>query len=268
MPARILHGRPHAEQIQAQLRREVLDHELRPHLAIVLIGDDPGSERYVARKQEAAVSCGMTVDVVRPASPVEADEALDWLAADDEVHGIILQLPVPRGYDASALIDRIPPQKDVDGLRPDSPFQPAVVAAVEELLAREGIELAGQIAAVVGASGSTGRQLVAFLERHDLVPLTADDATVDLAAVTRQASLLLSATGVPHLITAAHVARDAVVVDVGFSLTDAGIAGDVDPGVAAVASALSPVPGGVGPLTVACLLRNTLAATPRATPPA
>ena len=261
MPARLLRGTDHAAALRAELRKSVTGDERRPHLAIVLIGEDPASERYVQNKVAAAIEIGVTIDVVRPVSPDEANEAIEFLAADDEIDGIVLQMPAPRGYDSAALISRIPAAKDIDGLRPDSPFLPATVAAIVELMERESISLDGQTVAVVGCYGMIGRALVRYLRSKGVTPLEADIETLDLGEVTRQATLLFSTTGKAGLITADLVKEDAILIDVGFTLDAEGkIRGDIDPSVDAIASARSPVPGGIGPLTVACLLKNLVTA--------
>lgn len=260
MSARLLDGQFHADNVLARVKANAARFDPPPHLALVQVGDDPASTRYVERKVKAGAEAGLTVDAIRAGSMQEARAALAYLAQDDDVHGIVLQLPVPDGMDTEELIALIPLAKDVDGLRADSPYGPATALAVEELLDREDIQLEGATVAIVGAHGAVGRQLAARWKTRGCVLLLADIDTPDLGTVTRAADILISATGSPGLITPELVKHDAAVIDVGFSFVDGNIRGDVDPRVSSVASALSPVPGGIGPLTVACLLRNVITA--------
>jgi methylenetetrahydrofolate dehydrogenase (NADP+) / methenyltetrahydrofolate cyclohydrolase len=243
----------------------------------VLVGDDPASELYVANKRRLAARAGIA-DLHRrlPATASEADVAavLDELAADDAVSGVLLQLPLPAGLPAAALVDRIPPEKDVDGLttvsagllaRGEPGLRPCTPSGVIRLLDAGGVAFAGARAVVVGRSELVGRPMAQLLLERDATVTIAHSRSKDLARLTREADVLVVAAGVPHLVGAAHVRPGAAVVDVGIHRTPDGLIGDVRAAeVAEVAGALTPVPGGVGPMTIAVLLANTLEAATRA----
>ena len=237
------------------------------------MGDDAASAVYVANKRRAIREAGLR-DVHRAlpadASQDEVAATVDALAADPSVAGILLQLPLPAGLDAAALIERIPAHKDVDGLttssvglltRAQEGLRPCTPAGVIELLDDAGVEIAGARAVVVGHSQLVGRPLAQLLvQRHATVTI-AHERTKDLPSVTREADILVVAAGVPGLIGAEHVKPGAVVIDVGIHHTDDGLVGDVRAGeLQGVAAQITPVPGGVGPMTIAMLLVNTLRA--------
>ncbi|MFE6887730.1 bifunctional 5,10-methylenetetrahydrofolate dehydrogenase/5,10-methenyltetrahydrofolate cyclohydrolase [Streptomyces sp. NPDC057694] len=245
-----------------------------PALATVLVGGDPAGAVYVAHKRRAVRRAGMR-DVHRslPAHAGHDDIAavLDALAADPEVSGILLQLPLPEGLDPRPLIDRIPGAKDVDGLtthsvgllagRAAEGLRPCTPRGVIELLDSEGVVLRGAHAVVVGASGLVGRPLAQLLLQRDATVTVAHRHTAGLAAVTRVADVLVVAAGVPGLIGPEHVKPGATVVDVGITRTVAGITSDVRTAeLDGIAARVTPVPGGVGPMTIAMLLANTLEA--------
>lgn len=248
-----------------------------PGLATVLVGEDPASEVYVANKRRLAARAGIE-DVHRrlPAGSTQDEVAhvLDDLADDDAVSGILLQLPLPEQLRAGPLIDRIPPAKDVDGLttvsagllaRGEQGLRPCTPSGVLRILDDAGIELAGAHAVVVGRSVLVGRPMgQLLLERHATVS-TAHSRTRDLARLTREADVVIAAAGVPHLIGAEHLRPGAAVVDVGIHRTADGLIGDVrSDEVMGIASLITPVPGGVGPMTIAMLLANTVEAAERA----
>jgi methylenetetrahydrofolate dehydrogenase (NADP+) / methenyltetrahydrofolate cyclohydrolase len=243
-------------------------------LAVVIATDDGSAAWYVRSLVTAAAKVGISCDLTdlgAGATAAQIAATLRALSADAAVHGIILQTPLPAGLRLAELAADIAPAKDVDGANPLSlgrltaglpAFAPATAAAVLQLLDFYGVELAGRRAVVVGRSAVVGKPLAQLLLARDATVTVCHSRTTDLAAVTREAEVLVVATGRAGLITARHVRPGAVVVDVGTNPTaDGGLAGDVDAGsVAAVAGALSPVPGGIGPVTTAQLVRNTAAA--------
>jgi len=244
-------------------------------LATVLVGDDGPSQRYVRNKHAQAAKAGLVSrNEVLPADAgqLRVEQTVKDLAADQDVHGILVQSPLPDGYDEEAVLDLIPAVKDVDGLTTASMGRlvrdlPGLVGCtplgVMRLLERYGIETRGRRAVVVGRSMLVGIPLSLLLARRgaDATVTIAHSRTVDLAGVCREADILVAAAGQPKMITPDHVKPGAVVVDVGISRTDEGIVGDVDfESVRTIASAITPMPGGTGPMTIACLLENTLSA--------
>jgi len=244
-------------------------------LATVLVGDDGPSQRYVRNKHAQAAKAGLiSRNEVLPADAGQSrvEQTVRDLAADPDVHGILVQSPLPAGYDDEVILDLIPAVKDVDGLTTASMGRlvrdlPGLVGCtplgVMRLLERYGIETRGRRAVVVGRSMLVGIPLSLLLARRgaDATVTIAHSRTVDLAGVCREADILVAAAGQPKMITPDHVKPGAVVVDVGISRTDEGIVGDVDfESVRTIASAITPMPGGTGPMTIACLLENTLSA--------
>lgn len=244
-------------------------------LATVLVGDDGPSQRYVRSKHTKAAEAGMTsrhVGLPATASQAEVEAAVRDLADDPSVHGILVQLPLPDGLDPDPVIDLIPADKDVDGLTERSMGRlvrgvPGLVGCtptgIIRLLERYAIPTAGRRAVVVGRSLLVGLPLSLLLARKgvDATVTIAHSRTVDLADVVREADIVVGAAGQARMITADMVKPGATVIDVGLSRTEAGIVGDVDfAGVVEVAGHLTPMPGGTGPMTIACLLENTLTA--------
>ncbi|HKP42181.1 bifunctional methylenetetrahydrofolate dehydrogenase/methenyltetrahydrofolate cyclohydrolase FolD [Mycobacterium sp.] len=272
MSATLIDGAAVAERVRKQVAADVAALVTPPGLATVLVGDDPASAIYVRNKRKRCVEAGIR-DVHRhlpgDISQGAAAAVIDELAADPDVTGILVQLPLPSHLDGAALIDRIPPNKDVDGLTEASAgrlalgrpgLRPCTPAGVLVLLDESGIELSGAHAVVVGRSDLVGKPMAQLLlQRHATVTIC-HSRTRDLAAVCRDADVLVAAAGVPRLIGTDAVKPGATVIDVGIHRTDNGLCGDVDTAVRDVAGALTPVPGGVGPMTIAMLLRNTAAA--------
>ena len=246
-------------------------------LATVLVGDDGPSQRYVRNKHVQAQKAGMVSrNEVLPAGSGQArvEEVVAGLAADPSVHGILVQSPLPAGYDEERVLSLIPAFKDVDGLTSESMGRlmrglPGLVGCtplgVLRLLERYGVATSGKRAVVIGRSMLVGLPLTVLLARKGI------DATVtiahsrtsaaDLVQICREADIVVGAAGQAHMITAAHIKPGAAVIDVGISRTEAGIVGDVDfAAVAPLAGAITPMPGGTGPMTIACLLENTLTA--------
>jgi methylenetetrahydrofolate dehydrogenase (NADP+) / methenyltetrahydrofolate cyclohydrolase len=272
---RLIDGRAIAARISEQTTAEAAalrDRGVIPTLAIVLPTDDPGAAWYVRSLQRQAARTGVEGQV-HPADSAAATLALlARLSADPAVHGVICQTPLPAGLTAVEVGATIALAKDVDGANPASlggvaageagAFAPATAAAVMEILAAEGIDPAGRPAVVVGRSTVAGRPAALLLIAASATVTVAHSRTRDLAAVCRGAEILVVAAGRPHLIGAGHVAPGAVVIDVGTNpAADGGLTGDVDTAaVQPVAAAVTPVPGGVGPVTTAQLLRQTILA--------
>ncbi|MFZ9399071.1 MAG: bifunctional 5,10-methylenetetrahydrofolate dehydrogenase/5,10-methenyltetrahydrofolate cyclohydrolase [Ilumatobacteraceae bacterium] len=274
--ALVMDGNRLRDEIVARLAREIAAAGSPPVcLATVLVGDDGPSQRYVRNKHAQAEKAGMVSrNEVLPASAGQAavEDVVARLAADPTVHGILVQSPLPSGYDEEAVLALIPADKDVDGLTTQSMGRlmrglPGLVGCtplgVMRLLERYGIATAGRRAIVIGRSMLVGLPLSVLLARKgvDATVTIAHSRSGDITELCRQADIVVGAAGVPRMITAAHVKPGATVIDVGISRTDAGIVGDVDfDAVQAVAGAITPMPGGTGPMTIACLLENTLAA--------
>jgi methylenetetrahydrofolate dehydrogenase (NADP+) / methenyltetrahydrofolate cyclohydrolase len=275
--ATIIDGREIARQVRDEVAREVAELVAAggppPGLATVLVGADPASEIYVGGKQKASREVGIEPFDHRPPADASAEDVAALIAelnSDQAVSGILLQLPVPDHLDGPALTALIDPAKDVDGLTPISAgrlaqsqpgLRPCTPVGVIELLDRHGVALEGAEAVVVGRSILVGRPVaMLLLERHATVTIC-HSRTRDLAAVCARADVLIVAVGVPRLIGADHVKPGAAVIDVGQHRLEDGLAGDVDfDAVKESAGLLTPVPGGVGPMTIAMLLRNTVEA--------
>lgn len=277
MSATILSGTDTARVVRAEVSDRVtaLAGRGKPvGLATILVGDDPGSHIYVRNKHRAAEEAGMvSIDRTLPATASQADvEALIMdLNADDAVDGMILQLPLPEGLDGEGAVELIDPAKDADGLHPfnlgllvqgrPGPL-PATPGGIMRILDHYDIATAGQMAVVVGRSFLVGRPIALLLGQKgtDATVIQAHSRTPDLAAVCRQGDILVAAVGRAEMITADFVKPGAAVIDVGINRGEEGLVGDVDfDAVSEVAGAVSPVPGGVGPMTIASLLANTVA---------
>ncbi|HEY4428198.1 MAG TPA: bifunctional methylenetetrahydrofolate dehydrogenase/methenyltetrahydrofolate cyclohydrolase FolD [Solirubrobacteraceae bacterium] len=284
MSAKLIDGKAIAARVRADVAREVelfRDEFGRvPGLATVLVGDDPASAIYVGGKQRASLEAGMVpVDRRLSADATREDVVaeLDSLNADDAVDGILLQLPLPAGLDGAELTELIDPGKDVDGLTPVNTgllslgrpgLRPATPLGVMELLADTGVELEGAGAVIVGRSNLFGKPMAQLLLAADATVTVCHSRTRELPEVCAGADVLIAAIGRPRMVGAGFVKPGAVVIDVGQSRISpeeagnkSGLVGDVDfAAVAPIASAITPVPGGVGPMTIAFLLRNTLQA--------
>ncbi|ABD12029.1 bifunctional 5,10-methylene-tetrahydrofolate dehydrogenase/5,10-methylene-tetrahydrofolate cyclohydrolase [Frankia sp. CcI156] len=282
MSAVIIDGKAVARRVRENVAREVAEFRdrtgIQPGLATVLVGDDPASAVYVGGKRRACVEAGMAdLHQHLPADTSQEKVAalLDDLAADPAVSGILLQLPVPEGLDGAALVGRIPPGKDVDGLTTASVgllarglpgLRPCTPSGIIELLDSYDVELSGTPTVVVGRSELVGRPVAALLVGRNATLTICHSRTRDLAAVCRGADVLVVAAGKQAIIGADAVKPGATVIDVGMHRTPQGLRGDVDfEAVREVAGKLTPVPGGVGPMTIAMLLRNTLLAAQAAT---
>jgi methylenetetrahydrofolate dehydrogenase (NADP+) / methenyltetrahydrofolate cyclohydrolase len=260
-----------AERVRAQVKDDVA--ELGDlGLATVLVGDDPASQIYIRLKHKAATEVGIRpTDKRLPADAPEEDvlALLAELNEDEDVDGILVQTPLPDQIDEAHVMRTIDPIKDVDGLHPFNAGQlffgrqtlvPATPVGIMRLLDEYRIPVAGARAVVVGRSLIVGRPIAMLLLHQNATVTICHSRTDDLARQTLDADILVAAVGIPGLITADMVKQGATVIDVGITRTDAGLVGDVDPGVAEVAAFLTPVPGGVGPMTIAALLDNTVRA--------
>jgi methylenetetrahydrofolate dehydrogenase (NADP+)/methenyltetrahydrofolate cyclohydrolase len=280
MAATVIDGKAVAAQVRERVAAEVaeLTEELGrpPGLATVLVGDDPASAIYIRNKRRSSEEVGIKSIHHEPDGSISQADLLDLVAtlnAAEEVDGILVQIPLPEHIDPDAVINALDPAKDVDGLTPTSAGllargEPGLVsctpAGVMELLASEGVDPSGKEAVIVGRSNLVGRPLYSLLLGADATVTTCHSRTPDLGEVCRRAEILVAAAGRPNLVTADMVRPGATVIDVGMNRTDDGVVGDVDyEGVSQVAGAITPVPGGVGPMTIAMLLANTVQAARR-----
>ena len=274
MSATLIRGKPIAERIRAQVAREV---EGIGHIGLVtvLVGEDPASEVYIRLKQKAAAEAGIdATDLRLPAETPEAEllARVAELDADPDVDAVLVQLPLPDHIDEARVIRAIEPAKDVDGFHPFTAGQlylgrptlvPATPLGVMAMLAEHSIDLDGARAVVIGRSDIVGKPMAHLLLQANATVTVCHSHTRDLQRHTLDADVLVAAVGVPAIVSPDMVKAGGVVIDVGINRTEAGLVGDVDPGAAEVAAYLTPVPGGVGPMTIACLLRNTLVAACR-----
>lgn len=288
MTARILDGVAMGRAIRQEVAQDVarlLQAGITPGLAVVLVGEDPASQVYVRSKGKACEEAGMHSVTIR--LPVETAEAellatIDRLNADPAIHGMLVQLPLPKRMNSDRVLRRIDPRKDVDGFHPENvgklvtgdptAFRPATPYGVQQMLIRSGIETKGAHAVIVGRSNIVGKPMANLLIQQgpggDATVTVCHSRTRDLPSITRQADILIAAIGKAEFVTADMVRPGAVVIDVGINRVDDAtrekgyrLCGDVAYGpVAAIASAITPVPGGVGPMTIAMLLKNTLQA--------
>lgn len=279
----ILDGKKLAEQMRAEMAQEVRSLEergCRPVLATLLVGDDPGSVAYVRAKHADCRQVGIgSVEKKLPAdaSPREVESVIDELNEDPAVTGFIVQLPLPRHLDETELLARIDPSKDVDGLHPDNlgrlvlgepRFLPCTPRGICELLAHYGVPIEGSEVVVLGRGRTVGRPLSILMSQKgamgNATVTLCHTRTVDVTQHTQRADIVVAAMGVPRMLRGEHIRPGAVVVDVGITRTQDGLVGDVDrSSVEGVAGYLAPMPGGVGPMTRAMLLRNTLDAAIR-----
>ena len=262
-------GKPVADRIRAEVAEQV---RAIGHIGLVtvLVGDDPASEVYIRLKHKAANEAGFDATDVRLPAETPEDELLARIAelnVSDDSDAILVQLPLPDHIDEERVIRTIAPAKDVDGLHPLNAGElylgrPAIVSAtprgVMALFAEHGVPLEGARAVVIGRSAIVGKPMAHLLLQANATVTICHSRTRDLAQHTREADVLVVAVGSPALVTADMVKPGAVVVDVGMNRTDAGLVGDVDPAAFELASAMTPVPGGVGPMTIACLLENAV----------
>lgn len=277
--AQIIDGKKLAAEIREEVAvataKLVADKGVTPCLAAVLVGEDPASQVYVRNKHRACGKAGMTSQQHQLSVETTQQDLLDLIAklnADPVVHGILIQLPLPSQIDTEVVLRAVSPEKDVDAFHPENVglmiqgqprYLPCTPHGVLQMLRRCGIETSGKQAVVVGRSDIVGKPLSALLAQKgwDCTVTQAHSRTADLAATCRMADILIAAVGRPNFIQADWVKPGATVIDVGINRTDAGLVGDVDYApVAEVAGWITPVPGGVGPMTIAMLLHNTVIA--------
>lgn len=275
----ILDGKALAATLRSETAQEtaqfIQQTGITPCLAAILVGDDPASQVYVRNKEIACQKAGIKSVLHKlPAETTqeELEALIDQLNADPEISGILCQLPLPKGLNETAILDRISPDKDVDAFHPENVgrilqgrprFLPCTPAGIMELIRRNNIETKGKNAVILGRSDIVGKPMAALLMQKgvDATVTVCHSRTSNLADVTRAAEILIVAIGKPKFVTADMVGDGAVVIDVGINRTESGLVGDVDfDAVKDKASAITPVPGGVGPLTIAMLLQNTLTA--------
>lgn len=276
MPAEIIDGKAIAAQIRAEVAEGVrqlqAEHGIRPGLGVVLVGDNPASRKYVSSKEKACEQVGIFSREANLPSAASQDEVLAHVEEynrDPAIHGILVQLPLPEQVDGQVVLDRVSPRKDVDGFHPhnlgtlvstnDAPFIACTPLGCIELLKRSGVTIKGAHAVVVGRSTIVGKPVALLLLREHATVTICHSRTRDLGAVTRQADILVAAVGKARLITGEMVKPGATVIDVGINFEDGKLVGDVDfDSAVEVAGKITPVPGGVGPMTIAMLLSNTL----------
>lgn len=280
MSASIINGKQVSEEIRASLRQEVeqlAGKGFTPGLAVVLVGEDPASQVYVRNKEKACHDLGYYSEVHRLPAATTQEELLalvDKLNRQSNIHGILVQLPLPGHIKEKAVIDAIAVEKDVDGFHPvnvgnlvigDDSLLPCTPAGVIELIKRTGIEMSGKHAVVIGRSNIVGKPVSLLLQRENATVTMCHSRTANMKELTKQADILVVAIGRANFVDASYVKLGAVVIDVGMNRLDNGkLAGDVDfESVKEVSGPITPVPGGVGPMTITMLMQNTLIAAKR-----
>ena len=281
MPARLIDGKTLAQGIRERIAKDVVELHaktgIRPGLAAILVGDDPASKLYVKNKQKACDAAGIYVDEHKlPASTTQAEllALIEKVNADPKVHGILVQLPLPKQIDSKVILDAVSPLKDADGFHPynmgrlvegTAMFTPCTPKGIMKMIESTGVAIEGKRAVVVGRSNIVGKPTALLLMHRHATVTVCHSKTRDLPAVCREGEILVVAIGKARFLTGDMVRAGAVVVDVGVNrLADGTFVGDVDFGpVSDRASWISPVPGGVGPMTIAMLLENTLESAKR-----
>lgn len=279
--AKILSGKTVSARVKQELKIEaenLTKAGTKPGLAVVIVGDDSASKVYVANKEKACAELGIYSEKYALSADTTEDELLNLikkLNADDKIHGILVQLPLPEHLDDKTIINNILPSKDVDAFHPtnvgrimigDFDFVPCTPAGIMELIHESGVEVGGKECVVIGRSNIVGKPMSMLLLHENGTVTVCHSKTADLKAQTRRADILVAAVGIPKFVKADMVKPGAVVIDVGMDRDENGkLCGDVDFDEAEkVASAITPVPGGVGPMTIAMLMRNTITAAKRA----
>lgn len=279
--AKILSGKTVSARVKQELKIEaenLTKAGTKPGLAVVIVGDDSASKVYVANKEKACAELGIYSEKYALSADTTEDELLNLikkLNADDKIHGILVQLPLPEHLDDKTIINNILPSKDVDAFHPtnvgrimigDFDFVPCTPAGIMELIHESGVEVGGKECVVIGRSNIVGKPMSMLLLHENGTVTVCHSKTADLKAQTRRADILVAAVGIPKFVKADMVKPGAVVIDVGMDRDENGkLCGDVDfDEIEKVASAITPVPGGVGPMTIAMLMRNTITAAKRA----
>ncbi|WP_195571148.1 bifunctional methylenetetrahydrofolate dehydrogenase/methenyltetrahydrofolate cyclohydrolase FolD [Paenibacillus sp. 1001270B_150601_E10] len=280
MSGSLLSGKEVSQTIREEIKQEVerlKEQNIQPGLAVVLVGEDPASQVYVRNKHKACLELGYYSEVHRLPVDTTQDQLLDLIHTLNEqatIHGILVQLPLPGHIEEKAIIDAIAVHKDVDGFHPvnvgnmvigDDSLLPCTPAGVIEILKRYNIEIAGKHAVVIGRSNIVGKPVSLLLQRENATVTMCHSRTSNMKELTKQADIIVAAIGKANFIDASFVKPGAVVVDVGINRLDNGkLAGDVDfESVQPISSAITPVPGGVGPMTITMLMHNTLRAAKR-----
>lgn len=270
----LINGKEVAEHIKSQVKNEIEALDLKPALAVIVVGDNPASKVYVNNKKKACKAVGIeSIEYVLPENTTEEEllNVIDYCNISSCVHGILVQLPLPSHINENKVLERIKPEKDVDGFtaintgklwQGDYDLAPCTAMGVIELLDYYGYEIAGQNCVVVGRSNIVGKPVAALLLERNATVTICHSKTQNLSEITRHADILISAVGKPKFITWVMVKQDAIVIDVGINRDENGkLCGDVDfDDVKDKVTAITPVPGGVGPMTVAMLMKNTLVA--------
>lgn len=275
MTATIIDGKQVAQDIRLEIKQEVEELKqkgFQPGLAVVLVGEDPASQSYVKGKEKGCQEVGIYSRVIRKPDTITQEELLalvEELNQDSQIHGILVQLPLPKHISEDLVIQAIDPKKDVDGFHPISVgnmvigapcFLPCTPHGIIEIMKRSGVDIAGKHAVVIGRSNIVGKPVSMLLLRENATVSICHSRTKNLAEMTKQADILVAAVGKAHFIGAEHVKPGAVVIDVGVNRIETGkLVGDVRfDEVKEVASHITPVPGGVGPMTITMLLKNTV----------
>ncbi|MEY4164138.1 MAG: hypothetical protein RLZZ79_1090 [Actinomycetota bacterium] len=270
--SKILDGRALAATIKSELKSEISQLKSAPGLGTILVGDDPGSAAYVAGKHRDCAEVGINsirIDLPGDSTQAEIRSAVTRLNQEPNCTGFIVQLPLPTGIDTQEILEAIDPTKDADGLHPvnlgrlvlDYPApRPCTPMAIVEILSRNGIELSGAEVAVIGRGTTVGRPLSLLLSSRKInaTVTTLHTGTRDLASHTKRADVIVAALGKPHFLKPEMVKAGAILIDVGLTRQQSGLVGDIDPLAHQVATAFTPVPGGIGPMTRAMLLRNVV----------
>lgn len=269
----VIDGKQLSQRLKDEMREQVAEltrqYGRAPRLDVIIVGENPASQTYVRNKVKAAEYVGMEGRLIELPASITEEELLSTIAAintDEAVDGLLVQLPLPKHIHEQAVIDAIAPEKDVDGFHPMSKCVPCTPAGIIELIASTGVDMKGKNAVVIGRSNIVGRPVAKLLLDRDCTVTIAHSKTVDLPAVCQRADILVVAIGRAKMIGAQHVAPGAIVIDVGINriedpstATGTRLVGDVDyDAVSAIAGAITPVPGGVGPMTITMLMRNTI----------
>lgn len=276
MTAQILNGNEIAQQIRCELKEEVkalTEKGIVPGLAVIIVGENPASKVYVGRKHKACQELGLYSEVIELPVEMTTEILLDKvkvLNQNPAIHGILVQLPLPKHIEEDAVLKAILPEKDVDGFHPvnvgkltvgQESLTPCTPTGIMKMLELQGISPSGKHAVIIGRSNIVGKPMAALLLAKDATVTICHSRTANLSQITRQADILVAAVGKPNFVTADMVKPGSVVIDVGINRVDGKLIGDVDfAAVKDVAGSITPVPGGVGPLTIAMLLYNTVKA--------
>lgn len=274
MSANLLDGKVIAKEIREEIKEEVAklkEQGIEAKMAVIMCGDDPASKFYAQSKQKAAANVGIAFDFYdKPGSTEEKEllDLIDKLNKDDSIHGIMVELPLPKHIDKDKIMEAVVPEKDIDGIHPKNRgyilsngpgLFPATPQSCIELMLRSGVEIKGKHAVIVGRGETVGKPLVFLLLQHNPTITICHSRTVDLASYVKQGDIVIAAAGRPKMITKDMIKPGAVVVDAGINEIEGGYCGDADfEGVKEVASLISPVPGGVGSLTTALIFKNLL----------